>query len=304
MLAELLLLAQDLPGIRDQLQAADQAVRHLRSNAVAAFEDPERAPLLLWTLLEAGDHEARPEMKGLIQVVTERRPTSTRSAALQVRALSLLGRDRHRDRIADCLQLLVDQQADDGFWGPGGPSEPLVLPPPVVAPRPPGEKPNVESPTIRLVRRFPGPAKGDPANAHWALIGLLAAPMDVRLPAGTFPRIAETWKDPGLDPAHAVLGLYPGLARNGGNWRKDPDYLAAWERLDAQPLPLSPRGWLDALWAHETRDYPERARFGAIGLAALLAAQKPDGSWGDLESSCWALHVLSQTGDWRLPRPR
>ena len=245
-------------------------------------------------------------MKELLKDQLTRRPTSTRSAALQALAMQSLDWNRYQYRIADCVQLVVDQQAEDGLWGPGGPGETVGL-----KPAPPAKRRGVEfdkrptpPPSVWLQRLQPGPKTGDEENTHWSIqVLFVGKTARVHPPAETLQRAVDPWKDPSRDASTAILA-HALVARVPRTWKEDPAVAAAIGRLHAASLPDSPRLCFEQHAAMAMIDEPYVVQSNAwdAARARLRASQKEDGSWGNLESTAWAVMTLPSLGYAGIPR--
>lgn len=279
--------------------AAEKAALHLETRVA----DPD---LRLLALVRIGGRERRPALQALIGEIHATPPAGVRSAALQAAALAELDPRRYRPRIAHCVQLLLDSQAADGLWGPGSAVEDPRIPPPegwdrkfVHEPPPP--------PPVRLAPRAQAAGAGDAVNASWAGFGLLAAKRAaVDFPVEVARRAADAWTADGLDPVD-VAAWRPAFLRLAGDAQAESDRVAtkACNRLRSAPAPATPRDWfrLRLAMCHSGRTGPDERGWHADGVAALLASQKPDGSWGDVEPTACALLFLPPALD-RLPGPR
>ena len=248
--------------------------------------------LALWTLVACDVPENDPALRGLLGGL--KTPESTTSAALQAMILEDLDRLKYRDRIAHCAQLLIDTQCRDGRWDVGRPVQPPDLPaPPLPLPRNKGEKPRVRQ-KIKLTSREAGGETGDAERTRWALWGLLAAHhAGVIPPAEVVEKAAAAWRKGDHDPANLITGLSICLYLTNRDWKKDVDVLKALERLAGEnrtePGPLYV---LERAMMHFNSETLGGVPWYPRVTKTLLDAQKPDGSWGGLEETCYATLAL------------
>jgi hypothetical protein len=257
--------------------------------------------LLLWAFAKAEVPASDPLLHEVLNETLSRPPETTASAALQALALDALDPSRHRNRILHCAQFLVDNQAADGRWGIG---EPVEAPAPLPPPAPPLQRgvrdfnPMLQRPVfpkVEIHRRREGPKEGDSENSLWAAWGLLACHRCGLLPPKeTAQSAVETWRDGACDPAAALscLSIYRYFL--GKDWKKDPEVLRAIDRLAALERPKDPR---PLVLLERAMIHFDSAKLGGRewfpdGVNALLRAQSPEGGWGGLEETCWAILYL------------
>lgn len=264
--------------------------------------------LALWTLVRCEVPENNAAVRALLDGMLQGPPASTIPVSLQAMILELLDRHKYRDRIGHCAQLLIDTQCRDGRWGPGHPVDPPDLPalPPLPrlaaldAPKPVLQK-------IKLKARGQGGEKGDSVLSRWALWGLLAGHHAGLIPpAELVEKAAAAWRTGAHDAADVVSALSICLYLSGRDWKKDKDVLKAVERLGTEKR-SEPR----ALYGLErAMIHFDSATLGGVewyprDAKILLAAQKPDGSWGSLEDTCTATLALYKTRYlFQPPRPK
>jgi hypothetical protein len=284
-------------------RAVQKGVQFLKSRASEILKEksPPLRELALWVLAQTAVAASDPVLNELLNDVLAHPPETTVSAALQAVALQALDEARYRSRIHHCAQFLVDNQAADGLWGPGESVDaPVPLPPPPPPPAPPVrsfELPRKRPvlPKVELRRRREGPKEGDLINARWAAWGLLASHQCGLLPPReTSLRAAETWLGDACDPAAAVscLSIYRYLL--GKDWKKDAGALKALDRLAATERPTDPRLLFDlrrAMFHFDSAKLGGREWFPE-GMNALLGTQNPEGGWGGIEETCWAVLYL------------
>lgn len=240
----------------------------------------------------------------LVDAVLAVPPASVRSAALQGWALARVDPWLHRPRIAHCIQLILDTQTEDGFWSAGAPVEaPRVLA--LGRPKIGFDAPRERLPLLKLAPRATAAGKGSPEHAAWAGFGLKGLESaSIQVPGEVMERAAAAWSGEGLDAVDVVAWRSAFLHWAGTDFRKDAVVLAALERLKAAPFPTSPRDLarLHTAMMHLYLEKLGEREWFRDGAKALLSAQKEDGSWGDVESTAWAVYFLP--GSWPLGVPR
>ncbi|HEX7899054.1 MAG TPA: hypothetical protein VF950_14920 [Planctomycetota bacterium] len=248
--------------------------------------------LALWTLVACDVPDNDPGLRGLFGGLGT--PESTTSAALQAMILEDLDRLKYRDRIAHCAQLLIDAQCRDGRWDVGRPVKPPDLPAaPLPLPRNKGEKPLVRQ-KIKLTSREAGGEKGDAEPTRWALWGLLAGyHAGLVPPAEVVEKAAAAWRQGVHDPADLITGLSICLYLSNRDWKKDPDVLKSLERLAAEKRTAPGELYvLERAMMHFNSETLGGGPWYPRVTKTLLDAQKPDGSWGGLEETCYATLTL------------
>ncbi len=291
-LAVLLVLAFQVPPTeRDQDLALQKGLKFLKAGISAEDAPSALRELALWALLAAGEDPKTPVMESLLKDVLLRPPESTASAARQAIVLGMLDPETYRARILHCAQFLIDNQAADGLWGAGEPVNPVVETP---LDKPPPKRAGPRKTLLRRLRE--GPKEGDPLNARWAAWGLhAAAGAGVKWPEETSQRALATWRVDGRNPADAVafLSLWHYYS-SGKDWKQHADVKAAVERLAAAERPGDPASWfvLKRTLVLYNSEKLGGWEWWPDGVAALLKSQAPDGGWGGLEPTCWALLML------------
>ena len=175
---------------------------------------PDSDELLLWTFLHGGVSEEHPRFQELLKKTLDAKLERTYKVALQAMVLEELDRVKYQRRIAQCAQVLVDNQSRKGHWGYGEAS-PFVNDVPTGTPRkgvatgggskpkPKGTskgmerrpKPKVVS-TITVTRRRDGGEQGDNSNAQYAALGLRAcSEAGIVLPAEVLQLAMKYWTE-------------------------------------------------------------------------------------------------------------
>lgn len=184
---------------------------------------------------------------------------------------------------------MIDTQCDDGLWDAGRAVDPPdILPPAPKGPRGAGAKPPVLW-RYKMVKREGGGPKGEPELGRWAMWGLLAAhESGLVAPAEVVERAARAWREGGHDAADTLSVLSICAYLSGKDWKKDPEVLKAVERLKAEKR-TSPK----EVYGLKVAMLHFGAEVSPIDVKAFLAAQKPDGSWGDVEATCYGVLMLN-----------
>ena len=267
------------------LQAGDPEVRAAVKWAVDHLQRAD-GDLVLYALL---GEDTRVE--ALRKASLARTPVTTSAAAMRARALQPLG---DVDAVRFCAQFLADNQAADGLWGEGAPIDPV--------PPPPRRKGVIDfagcvipAPRYPVKARREGPATGDAANTAAAVEGLMACRLaGAEFDPALLERAAAGWTAVERDPVATVTVLTILRGLQGRESREDPDVKKAVRTLETSPAPTAPRALYERLQAHLLHDgvllggLPWHRR----GREILVERQQPDGSWGDLESTCYALLFL------------
>ncbi len=197
---------------------------------VTGLEKPMNTDELeVWTFLHAGVPEIDPKFQEDLERVMKTPLERTYKVALRAMILEELDRVKHQDRIAQCAQFLVDNQAKDGQWSYGEPSEfadempvaPHVATPaaaPAFVPAAPGRgriKPKVAK-TVAVRKRKDGPAGGDLSNSQYAALGLRAcAEAGIAIPTDVLQRAVRSWT--------RAQHVEPRSALPAGGWCYDED---------------------------------------------------------------------------------
>jgi hypothetical protein len=158
--------------------------------------------LVLWTFLHAGVPESDPRFQELFRKVLGSPLERTYKVALRAMILEELDRVTYQAWIAECAQFLVDNQAKDGQWSYGEPSEfaqglPVPSTPARVREFAPGQgrpKPPAAR-SIQVKKRKEGPASGDHSNGQYAALGLKAcAEAGVTVPQEVLLKATQAWR--------------------------------------------------------------------------------------------------------------
>ncbi len=219
-----------------------------------AFDVSNSDELILLTFIHAGVAENNPKFKELLSKILEAPLKTTYKAAVQAMVLEELQRVKYQWRILQCAQFLLDNQAKNGQWSYGTPTEfpkDLSVPTPGAArPEEPTlyrgsrnfgperrDKPKVVQ-TVRIKKTRDGPRGGDNSNSQYAALGLRAChDAGVIFPVETISLARSWWVEsqiaaPGGKDASVATGTglsgtpqgwcYRGYHRNL-KWCKDPD---------------------------------------------------------------------------------
>ena len=237
--------------------------------------------LVAWTLVSAEVPWKDAALDARLKRILGSPPATTSQAALRAMTLERLDARKFREALRHCAQFLADNQAVDGLWGEGSPIDPV--------------EPSVKASPIfkfSVKARRAGPAAGDVANARWAAEGLLACDRAGALfPEKLLERAAEAWRVEGRDAGEVAPALATLLHLQTRNFMKDPDVIRAGDRLLKRATPTDPWGLYEL---KRTSILLNRDLFPDCAAAerALLAAQKPDGSWGTARETCGAVLFL------------
>jgi hypothetical protein len=138
--------------------------------------------LAILTLVHAGLTEENPKLKELIEIMLNRPLESTYGTSIQAMALQKLDPVKYQTRLAQCAQFLVDNQAENGQWCYGAPTEYPEWPEtPVNVTESAVKSKKPEAPAFKkkiFVRRNPDfakrPPSGDNSNSQYAALGIRA----------------------------------------------------------------------------------------------------------------------------------
>jgi hypothetical protein len=201
--------------------------------------------LVLWTFVHAGVPETDEDFRKLFAKIAESELESTYNVSLQAMILEELDRVKHQDRILQCAQFLVDNQARNGQWSYGAsttyPKETATGgkgagkdtasgggTPNVNVPIPNRAKPKVER-RRPVKKNRDGPAEGDNSNAQYAMLGLRAChDAGIVLPEGVV-KLAEQWWRKAQKPSKSGYG-------RGWGYRGAEDAQAAYGSMTAGAL--------------------------------------------------------------------
>ena len=265
--------------IQDE-RAADQAVR--KGVEVLKTADGE---LAAWALVETG--RRAPDLPP---------PATTTSAAIQ--ALIYADEDlwKYLPRVALCAQQLLDTQCADGLWDAGKAVEP---PQGIQVPERPPKVPAFDKPRVKLVKqklelRARGAETGDLRNTRWALWGLLAAERaGLTAPAEVVERASAALRKLDGDPAELVSALCVCDYFLKKDYKKDPDVIQAVKRLAAQDRTSPEALFLQKkAMLHFDCEILGGVYWWEQDRKILLRSQEEDGSWGDVESTAYAVLAL------------
>lgn len=170
--------------------AIEKGADYLKKNYVAGrvqgMGDAEE--LVALTLAHAGVSPEAEPLKTLLARILKKPLSATYNTTIQAVLLALVDPRKHRARIAECGQWLVDAQCQNGQWTYGG--NPAQTP----------DKGAVSGagaePTWTLKpQRGVAPAGGDNSNAQFGLLGLWAATIaGVKVPTSAWDRAEGWWK--------------------------------------------------------------------------------------------------------------
>jgi hypothetical protein len=300
-----LLLALQAP---DPDPAVRKGIEFLKSRTEELGESRD---VVLWTFVRAQVPEADPALQRLLKNLLARPLETTRSVALQAMILQELDSDKHRLRIAQCAQFLIDSQGADGQWDAGRaiPLPEIPIAPPELPPLKPqgpagmrnfgGAPPKPKFPKLQLKKQQQGPEKGNPTDSRWALWGLLDAHRAGILPPVEVPARAErAWRDADADAGEQVSGLCIALYLQGKNYKQDRDVLKGLERLADPQRPNDP---VSLSLAKVAMIHADTDRLGQEWWVdrnkTVVATQQGDGSWGSIDDTCAAIRCIHV---WRL----
>lgn len=265
--------------------AVKKGVEHLKSS---------EGPLVLWALVHSDVPDAA--LKGRFDDVP---PSTTSSAAILAMTLEEFDRIKYRARIAHCAQQLLDTQCRDGLWDAGKAVEAPDYPIPPYEPPKKGfgtvfDKPKVRVPKIKMAARTSGGERGDLAQTRWALWGLMAGERAGLIPPAELVEKADAaLRKLDGDPAALVSGLCISNYLRSRDSKKDPDVLKAVDRLSAEKR-TSPEALygLRSAMIHFDSETLGGVKWWERDTKLLLESQKPDGSWGDVDATCYAVLTL------------
>jgi hypothetical protein len=178
--------------------------------------------LVVLSLAHSGFYfvEEHPEFKELVDLMVSKEIVSTYRASIQAMALQKIDPKKYQWRIAQCAQVLIDNQCQNGQWDYGEKTKTdHIKPPPPPKEEPPtiatktegaagGEKPKpwrekFKSTETQSIPKLPvtpqrepkqGPIAGDNSNSQYAAIGLRACiDAGIVIPHETLKRAREWW---------------------------------------------------------------------------------------------------------------
>lgn len=173
----------------------DEAIRrgaeYLKANHQAGGRVMGRGgtdELVALTLAHAGVSPSEEPLRGMIAQIAQRELTGTYNVALQAVLLTLVDPRKHRERIAECGQWLVDSQCSNGQWTYSGALRQKPMRTVVSG--------NAESGyELRDKQGLESRTAGDNSNAQFGLLGLWAVMVaGVKVPPGPFQRAEGWWK--------------------------------------------------------------------------------------------------------------
>src|SRR5262245_39123414 len=160
--------------------------------------------LILLTLIHADVPEGNAKLQDYLKRVLEAKMERTYKVALLAMSLEELDRVKYQPKIKQCAQFLVDNQAQNGQWSYG---EPTQFVDPGVATGGPAraavasagkeggekQKPKVVH-KIPVEKRRQGPPSGDNSNSQYAALGLRACwDAGIQIPKETVIKPAKKW---------------------------------------------------------------------------------------------------------------
>lgn len=166
--------------------------------------------LVLWTFVHAGVPETDPAFERLFKTMMDAELEHTYTVSLQAMILEELDRVKWQWRIQQCAQFLVDNQAENGQWTYGEPTEHVKdIPTGGDGGRgdvaTPGGKPNEisgkkEKPRVlrkvAVQKKKVGPKAGDNSNSQYAALGLRAChDAGVKIPNAVLNLGMRWWRD-------------------------------------------------------------------------------------------------------------
>ena len=240
----------------EYLKTAPSPGGHLKTNC---------DELILLTLIHAGMSEKNPVFEKLLTSVLAQPLEHTYKVALLAMCLEELDPAYYQPKIAQCAQFLVDNQATNGQWSYGRPTE-ATKSMPTLGERPVASKEkkpavlafgergpkSVPKNVIVITQTKTGGERGDNSNSQYAALGLRAChDAKVRVP-DTVIHLARKWwvesQHPPEDGADAKAVLSGGGARPQG-W----NYTApgAGENGDRKPYHAMTAGAIGATVIYE-----------------------------------------------------
>ncbi|HYE99145.1 MAG TPA: hypothetical protein VEJ18_09560, partial [Planctomycetota bacterium] len=205
----------------EYLKTAPSPGGHLKTNC---------DELILLTLIHAGMSEKNPVFEKLLSSVLAQPLEHTYKVALLAMCLEELDPAYYQPKIAQCAQFLVDNQATNGQWSYGRPTE-ATKSMPTLGERPVASKEkkpavlafgergpkSVPKNVIVITQTKTGGERGDNSNSQYAALGLRAChDAKVRVP-DTVIHLARKWwvesQHPPEDGADAKAVLSGGGAR-------------------------------------------------------------------------------------------
>ncbi len=166
--------------------------------------------LILWTYVHAGVSQSDPDFQKLWTKMLAGPLEKTYKVALQAMILEEVDRVKHQERIAQCAQFLVDNQAANGQWSYGNPTEfakDVKVPEPTrsTASERAGakefgaseekKKPKIVQ-HVAVKKMKDGPAAGDNSNTQYAALGLRACfDSGIMFPEQTILLAVKWWRE-------------------------------------------------------------------------------------------------------------
>jgi predicted SprT family Zn-dependent metalloprotease len=148
--------------------------------------------LVLLTFIHAGVKDDDPDYKKMLDSILASSLDTTYRAALQAMVLSKIDAKKYQARIAQCGQMLVDSQCQDGKWCYGHRSD---TPVPAAKEVQTKGKDTAVLPRITLQKAKPGCPQGDLSNAQYAALGLRACmESGVIIPPDVLMKAKQAWE--------------------------------------------------------------------------------------------------------------
>lgn len=120
------------PAPKTLEDAVRGGMAYIKSKSALFAKESKNDELLLWTCYQGGLGENEPEFKAALKTILEKKLEKTYNVALMAMLLEDMDRVKYQQRLAQCAQFLLDNQCANGQWAYGEPSlfvESIQLPP-------------------------------------------------------------------------------------------------------------------------------------------------------------------------------
>lgn len=150
--------------------------------------------LTVLTLVHGGYDRESAVFQDLLNAMLREPLETTYRAALRAMVLHKLDPRKYQKQIAQCAQVLVDSQAQNGQWCYGHAADLTGIPEPT-EPRPAGKGTEAPLPKIAISKRAKGCPHGDNSNSQYAALGLRACiESGVVIPHDVLRKAKEAWE--------------------------------------------------------------------------------------------------------------
>lgn len=150
--------------------------------------------LTVLALIHGGYDRESTAFKDLLDAMLREPVETTYRAALRAMVLYKLDPRRYQRQIADCAQVLVDSQAQNGQWCYGHAAELAGVSKPMEG-RPTGKGTDSALPKIPISKRTKGCPHGDNSNSQYAALGLRACiESGIVIPPDVLRKAKEAWE--------------------------------------------------------------------------------------------------------------